>query len=93
MKILNPDRNTTGNLWRRLESGAALPVVLVPFVISISNMLQNMNASPVWRISVFAFLFLIAVGCMSAQMRVVKELKKRNSETSNTNLEPISGSQ
>jgi len=92
MKILNPGRNTTDKLWKRLEGSTIIPVLIVAMAISVANIQRTNHSSAAESIIVFAFLIVIAVGSTFAQMRIVKELKKRNSETSNKNLNPISGS-
>ena len=74
MRILNPDRNKTDVLWRRLDAGAILPTLLVTVALIAGNLPRGDPS----RIIVLVLLLLIAVGHMVAHKKIVRELKRRS---------------
>ena len=90
-RILNPDRNTTPHLWKRLHAGAMMPIFCITPVIIATNLLrQEDGMSRGVGIGVIVLMIVIAFGSSLGQKRLISELEKRCSEVSNKDLNPIS---
>ena len=92
MQILNPDRNKTSFLWKRLENGGLMPILLLSSCIAVCNAFHNENGNQIERIGLLGLLILLAIVSMIMHRRTVKELKRRCEGDSNHNLEHISDS-
>jgi len=87
MRIFNPDRNKTSDLWKRLENGGLVPILLLSSCIAVCNAFHNENGSQIERIGLLGLLILLAIVSMITHRRTVKELKRRYERDPNKALE------
>jgi intracellular septation protein A len=78
MKILDPERNSTSNLWKRLESGADTPIVCMTTVL-VAMPLINDEDKTVKYVVVGVLLLMLVLTFLNSylQKKAVKELKGR----------------
>lgn len=89
MKILDPERNTTKNIWKRLKYGADIQILSITTVMWAMPFIDDeILVYKVFSASAIGLMMILAIVNSYLQRKDVTELMKRYGETEKSKNKP-----